>query len=136
MDIPLADITASYTWDATAKGWARSTNGQPHNLESGGVWTPGNVIVQYVAYSRFAADAAVTYPEVIGTGRGVVLPQRHPDQGHVVEGGRDHGHAYADANGAPMVFPPGRTVVELVHSDANVNVESPPVPEPSTTVAP
>ena len=42
--------------------------------------------------------------------------------------------AYADANGAPMVFPPGRTVVELVHSDANVSAEAPP-PAPATATA-
>jgi hypothetical protein len=136
MDIPLADITASYTWDATAKGWARSTNGQPHNLESGGVWTPGNVIVQYVAYSRFAADAAVTYPEVIGSGEAWYFLNGTLTKGTWSKAGASTVTAYADANGAPMVFPPGRTVVELVHSDANVSVESPPAPEPSTTAAP
>jgi hypothetical protein len=136
MDIPLADITASYTWDASAKGWARSTNGQPHNLESGGVWTPGNVIVQYVAYSRFAADAAVTYPEVTGTGEAWYFLDGTLTKGTWSKAGAITVTSYADANGAPMVFPPGRTVVELVHSNANVSVESPPAPEPSTTVAP
>ena len=136
IDIPLADITASYTWDANAKGWARSTNGQPHNLESGGVWTPNNVIVQYVAYSRFAADAAVTYPEVTGTGEAWYFLDGTLTKGTWSKAGAITVTSYADASGAPMVFPPGRTIVELVHSDANVSVESPPTPEPSTTAAP
>ncbi len=136
MDIPLADITASYTWDAEAKGWARSTNGQAHNLEGGGVWTPGNVIVQFVPYARFAADAAVTYPEVTGSGEAWYFLDGTLTKGTWSKVGAITVTSFADANGAPMVFPPGRTVVELVHSDANVSVESPPVPEPATTVAP
>jgi hypothetical protein len=136
MDIPLADITASYTWDASAKGWARSTNGQAHNLESGGVWTPGNVIVQFVGYSRFAADAAVTYPEVTGTGEAWYFLNGTLAKGTWSKAGAITVTSYADANGAPIVFPPGRTIVELVHSDANVSVEAPPAPEPATTAAP
>ncbi|MEA2900118.1 MAG: hypothetical protein QOH36_5 [Actinomycetota bacterium] len=136
MDIPLADITASYTWDATAKGWARSTNGQPHTLEAGGVWTPGNVIVQFVGYSRFSADAAVTYPEVIGTGEAWYFTNGTLAKGTWSKAGASTVTAYADANGAPMVFPPGHNVVELVHSEATVSVEEPPAPAAATTVAP
>ncbi len=134
MDIPLADITASYTWDASANGWKRFTNGQEHTLESGGVWTPNNVIVQYVAYSRFAADANVTYPEVIDSGEAWYFLNGTLTKGSWSKAGATVPTAYADANGAPMVFPPGRTVIELVYSDATVSVESPP--PPSTTTSP
>jgi len=133
MDIPLADITASYTWDASAKGWQRSTNGQAHNLESGGVWTPNNVIVQFVAYSRFAADAAVTYPEVLDTGEAWYFANGTLAKGTWSKGSADAVTSYTDANGAPMVFPAGRTIVELVHTDANITVEAPPAPATSTT---
>ncbi len=136
MDIPLADITASYTWDPASSGWKRSTNGQSHNLESGGVWTPGNVIVQYVSYSRFAADAAVTYPEVIGEGEAWYFSNGTLAKGTWSKAGASTVTAYADANGAPMVFPPGRSIVELVHSDATVFVEEPPAPAPSSTAVP
>lgn len=132
MDIPLADITASYTWDAPAKGWKRSTNGIEHTLENGGVWTPNNVIVQFVAYARFAADAAVTYPEVIDSGEAWYFLDGTLTKGTWSKAGATTVTAYADANGAPMVFPPGRTVVELVHTDAGVSVETPPPPTTTT----
>ncbi|HEX7277943.1 MAG TPA: DUF3048 domain-containing protein [Acidimicrobiales bacterium] len=137
MDIPLADITASYTWDASANGWKRSTNGVEHTLETGAVWTPNIVIVQFVAYSRFAADAAVTYPEVLDSGEAWYFANGTLAKGTWSKAGASTVTAYADANGAPMVFPPGRTIVEMVHSDASVSVESPPPPStvaPSTTV--
>ena len=136
MDIPLADITASYTWNESAHGWGRSTNGQSHDLESGGQWTPNNVIVQFVSYSRFAADAAVTYPEVLGSGEAWYFTNGTLAKGTWSKAGASTVTAYADANGAPMVFPPGRTIVELTHSDANISVESPPPPASSTTAAP
>jgi hypothetical protein len=133
-DIPLADITASYSWDAAAKGWARSTNGQDHSLEAGGVWTPGNVIVQFVSYSRFAADANVSYPEVLGDGEAWYFCNGTLAKGTWSKAGASTVTAYADANGAPMVFPPGRTVVELTPAAANVTVETPPAAATSTTV--
>ena len=136
MDIPLADITASYTWNATANGWGRSTNGVSHDLESGGQWTPNNVIVQFVNYSRFAADAAVTYPEVIGSGEAWYFTNGTLAKGTWSKAGASTVTAYADANGAPMVFPPGRTIVELTHTDANVTVEAPPAAATPTTSAP
>jgi hypothetical protein len=132
MSVPMADITASYEWDAAAKGWKRSTNGEAHGLEGGGTWTPNNVIVQYVDYSRFAADAAVTYPEVIGSGEAWYFSNGSLAKGTWSKAGASTVTAYADANGAPMVFPPGRTVIELAHSDANVTIEAPPEPVATT----
>jgi len=133
MDIPLADITASYEWDAGANGWKRFTNGQPHSLEAGGQWTPGNVIVQFTAYSRFAGDAAVTYPEVIGTGEAWFFCNGTLVKGTWTKVGASSVTAYSDANGAAMVFPPGRTVIELTPSNANVSVEAPPAAATTTT---
>ncbi|MEA2687159.1 MAG: hypothetical protein QOE93_2354, partial [Actinomycetota bacterium] len=135
MDVPLADIRASFEWDAAANGWKRSTNGQAHLLESGGQWTPNNVIVQYVDYSRFAADAAVTYPEVIGTGEAWYFANGTLAKGTWAKAGALSVTTYNDANGTPMVFPPGRTIIELVHSDATVTTEAPP-PPPTTVTTP
>jgi hypothetical protein len=136
MDIPLADITASYTWDAGAAGWRRSTNGQAHTLEAGGTWTPGNVIVQFVDYATFSGDRNVTYPEVIGTGEAWFFVNGTLAKGTWSKAGASTVTAYADANGAPMVFQPGRSVVELVETDANISTESPPTAAPSSTTAP
>lgn len=136
MDIPLADITASYVWDAGAAGWRRSTNGQAHTLEAGGTWTPGNVIVQFVNYSTFSGDRNVTYPEVLGTGEAWFFVNGTLAKGTWSKAGASTVTAYADANGAPMVFQPGRSVVELVETDANITTESPPAPAPSSTTAP
>ena len=136
IDIPLADITASYTWDAAAHGWQRSTNGQAHRLEAGGTWTPGNVIVQFVTYSTFSGDRDVTYPEVIGTGEAWYFVNGTLAKGTWSKPGASSVTAYADANGAPMVFQPGRTVVELVEDGANVRTESPPAPAASSTPVP
>ncbi len=135
MDVPLADITASYTWDAAAKGWKRFTNGQPHSLEAGGQWTPGNVIVQFVEYQQFAEDRQVTYPEVIGHGEAWYFSNGTVAKGTWNKSGASTVTAYTDSTGAPMVFQPGRTVVELTPSNATVTTEAPPA-APTTTAAP
>ena len=133
VNIPMADIRASYEWDAGAKGWKRSTNGEAHGLEAGGQWTPGNVIVQFVGYSTFAADANVTFPEVLGEGEAWYFCDGKLAKGTWSKAGASTVTAYADANGAPMVFPPGRTVIELAPSSANVTTEAPPEPATTTT---
>ncbi len=133
VNVPLADITASYDWDAGARGWKRSTNGQAHTLEGGGTWTPGNVIVQFVDYSTFSGDRDVTFPEVIGDGEAWFFVNGSLAKGTWSKAGASSVTAYKDANGAPMVFPPGRTVIELVPPGANVTTESPPEPAPSST---
>ena len=135
MNIPLADIRASYEWDAPANGWKRSTNGQAHGLEAGGQWTPNNVIVQFVGYDRFAGDSNVTFPEVIGGGEAWYFSNGTLAKGTWSKAGATTVTAYSDANGAPMVFPPGRTVIELARTDSNVTVESPPEAVPTTTGA-
>src|SRR5204863_325092 len=87
---------------------------------SGGA--PNIVIVQFVQYARFAADAAVTYPEVLSTGEAWYFTNGTLAKGTWSKLGASTVTAYADANGAPMVFPAGRTIVELVHTDANVSI--------------
>jgi hypothetical protein len=126
MNIPLADIRASYEWDASANGWKRATNGQAHGLEGGGQWTPNIVIVQFVPYARFAADRAVTYPEVIGSGEAWYFANGTLNKGEWQKAGASVPTAYTDAGGNAMVFPPGRSVVELVPGDANVTTTGPP----------
>ena len=93
----------------------------------------GNVIVQFVEYSRFSADAAVTYPEVIGTGEAWYFSNGTLAKGTWSKAGASTVTAYSDANGVPMVFPPGRNIVEMVHSDATVSVEEPAALAVSTT---
>ena len=100
----------------------------PHARGGRGPDRPGNVIVQFTSYSRFAADAAVTYPEVIGSGEAwsSSTAPRSRARGRRRRPARSPPTPTPTA--PPMVFPPGRTVVELVHSDASVTVEAPPAP--------
>jgi hypothetical protein len=107
-------VSAGYEWDPAASAYKRSTNGSAHALEGGGQLAPNNVIVQFTPYSRFAADAKVTYPEVIGSGDAVFFAGGQTIRGRWSKSGAASMTTYTDAAGAPLVLPPGRTLVELV----------------------
>ena len=107
-------VSAGYDWDAASSTYKRSTNGSPHALEGGGQLAPTNVIVQFTPYSRFSADAKVTYPEVIGSGDAVFFAGGTTIRGRWSKSGAAAMTTFTDAAGAPLVLPPGRTLVELV----------------------
>jgi hypothetical protein len=111
---PAPFLSADYDWDPGSGTWKRVTDGSPATLEGGGQIAPNNVIVQFTPYSVYQPDPQVQYPEVVGTGEawifasGMLVKGRwaKPDPGAVT--------AFTDANGAPIVLPPGQTWVHLV----------------------
>jgi len=107
-------VTATYDWDAASSTFKRSTNGTAHTVEGGGQIAPANVIVQFTPYSRFGADSKVTYPEVIGSGDAVFFAGGTTIKGKWSKSAATAVTAYTDATGAPLVLPPGRTLIELV----------------------
>lgn len=113
-------VTATYDWDPAASAYKRATNGAPHALEGGGQLAPNNVIVQFTPYSRFAADAKVTYPEVIGSGDAVFFAGGSTVKGRWSKSGAAAVTTFTDAAGAPISLPAGRTLVELVTPGAGV----------------
>ncbi len=107
-------VTAGYEWDPASSTYKRSTNGNADTLEGGGQLAPTNVIVQFTPYSRFSADAKVTYPEVIGSGEAVFFAGGSTIRGRWSKTAPTAVTTYTDAAGAPISLPPGRTLVELV----------------------
>lgn len=107
-------VTATYEWDPASSTFKRSTNGSAHALEGGGQIAPTNVIVQFTPYSRFSADAKVTFPEVVGSGEAVFFAGGSTVRGRWSKTGPTAVTTYTDAAGAPIPLPPGRTLVELV----------------------
>lgn len=107
-------VTAAYEWDPASSTFKRSTNGSAHTLEGGGQIAPTNIIVQFTPYSRFSADAKVTYPEVVGSGDAAFFAGGSTIRGRWTKTAPDAVTTYTDAAGAPISLPPGRTLVELV----------------------
>jgi hypothetical protein len=107
-------VTASYEWDPATSTFKRSTNGSAHTQEGGGQIAPANVIVQFTPYSRFSADAKVTYPEVVGSGEAVFFASGQMVPGRWSKASADAVTTFTDAGGAAISLPPGRTLVELV----------------------
>ncbi|MEA2843702.1 MAG: hypothetical protein QOJ69_1373 [Actinomycetota bacterium] len=137
IEVPIApNIKADYAWDAPATAWKRSTNGDPHLLENNAQIGPQNVIVQFAPYSRFAEDAKVTYPEVIGTGEAWIFANGMLAQGKWSKPAASAVTAFTDAAGAPIVLPPGQTFVELVAPGTTISTTGPPPPAAPTTTTP
>ena len=68
VDISFGQIEASYRWDASLGGWARTQNGNPHTDFDGVRVAPENVIVQFVRYRQSPANAATPEPVLTGSG--------------------------------------------------------------------
>lgn len=68
VDVDFGQIKASYRWDATFGGWARTQNGRGHTDFNGVRIAPENVIVQFVRYRQSPADAATPEPVLTGSG--------------------------------------------------------------------
>ena len=113
-------VTAAYDWDPTSSNFKRSTNGSAHTVEGGGQIAPTNVIVQFTPYSRFSADAKVTYPEVVGSGDAVFFAGGQTVRGRWSKSGGGAMTTYTDAAGAPISLLPGRTLIELVAPGSSI----------------
>ncbi len=117
----------TYTWDPTAKVWARSYGTTPFVVESGARVAPANVVVQFTPY---LADGE---GQTVGEGEAWIFSDGVLRKGRWVRPTRDVPARYVDASGAPIRLRPGTTWVELLPSTSPVDVVAAPVP-PSTTV--
>ena len=102
-----------YEWDVTRSGWLRTQNGSPHVDASGEPVAPENVVVQFVAYGRSAADGRSPEAQMVGEGPAWLLTGerlvkgtwRREVLGDITE--------FLDDSGAPMLLMPGSTWIAL-----------------------
>ena len=111
---PAPALSADYSGDAGSGTWKRMTDGSPANLEGGGQIAPNNVIVQFTPYSVYQPDPKVQYPEVVGSGEAWIFAAGMLVKGRWSKPDPPAVTSFTDANGAPIVLPPGQTWVHLV----------------------
>ncbi len=117
--VPAPQVVADYDWDAATRTWTRSTDGRPHVLEDGRIG-PTTVIVQFTPYAIFVDDMTVQYPEVIGSGEAWVLASGQMVKGTWTKQTPGAVTTFTNADGAPIVLPPGQTWVHLVSPGTTV----------------
>ena len=111
---PAPLLRASYAWDGETGTWRRSTDGAPHVLEGGAQLAPTTVIVQFATYLTFEGDAAVQYPEVVGSGEAWVFSAGMVARGTWTKPSVGEPTVYTAADGSPLALVPGQTWVHLV----------------------
>ena len=111
--VPAPYVSAGYDWDPASGTWLRSTDGRDHVLEDGRIG-PTTVMLQFTPYAVFGPDDKVMYPEVLGTGDVWVFAAGQMVQGTWSKPTADAVTTFKDANGNPIVLPPGQTWVHLV----------------------
>jgi DUF3048 family protein len=115
---PVRETMAIWDWDATAQGWRRTQNAEPHTDGAGQVVTPPNVVIQHVTYkdTGFVDSTGSPVPEaqVVGEGEGVVLTGGLAIPVHWSKPSESEVTRYVDAAGAEVRLTPGQTWVELV----------------------
>ena len=109
---------AIWEWDATAKGWRRTQNGEVHVDAAGRQVTPANVVVQFVNYHDTgqvdSTGTAVPEADVVGSGDawvlsgGMLIPCRWSKASDTDI------TRYTDSSGAEVQLARGKTWVELV----------------------
>jgi hypothetical protein len=109
---------AIWEWDATAKGWRRTQNGEVHVDSTGRQVTPANVVVQFVTYHDTgqvdSTGTAVPEADVVGSGDawvlsgGMLIPCRWSKASDTDI------TRYTDSSGAEVKLARGKTWVELV----------------------
>ena len=70
------DYAVSYTWDAGAGAWLRSTAGRPFVSRSGGQIATQNVVILPVVY-RGGVGQEGAEAQLVGRGSAIVLARRH-----------------------------------------------------------
>ncbi len=115
---PIRETMAIWDWDATAQGWRRTQNAEPHTDGAGQVVTPPNVVIQYVTYrdTGFVDSTGSPVPEaqVVGEGDGVVLTGGLAIRVRWSKPSESEVTRYVDVSGAEVRLTPGQTWVELV----------------------
>jgi hypothetical protein len=109
---------AIWEWDATARGWRRTQNGEIHVDGAGRQVTPANVVVQFVNYHDTgqvdSTGTAVPEADVVGSGDawvlsgGMLIPCRWSKASDTDI------TRYTDSSGAEVQLARGKTWVELV----------------------
>jgi hypothetical protein len=109
---------AIWEWDATAKGWRRTQNGEIHVDSTGRQVAPANVVVQFVTYHDTgqvdSTGTAVPEADVVGSGDawvltgGMLIPCRWSKASDTDI------TRYTDSSGAEVQLTRGQTWVELV----------------------
>ena len=109
---------AIWDWDALAKGWRRTQNGETHVDAAGRQVTPANVIVQFVSYhdTGLVDSSGTSVPEadVVGEGDAWVLTGGMLIPCHWSKPSNTELTRYTDATGAEVKLARGKTWVELV----------------------
>ena len=109
----LDSTKADWSWDATAKGWARVEDGTPH-LDGDGVQVaPANVVVLFVDYRQSPADSKSPEAVTVGNGDAWVLMGGKLVRGTWSRDKATSAFTLEDAKGQPIALTPGRTWVEL-----------------------
>ncbi len=120
--VPAPFITAAYTWSGEDGTWRRTTDGVPHRLEGDVQVAPTNVVVQFLPYLTFEADAAVQYPQVVGAGDVWVFSAGTVVRGKWSKPSAEEPTTYTHDDGRPIVLTPGQTWVHLLSPDAPVTL--------------
>ena len=112
------ETVALWEWDATAQGWKRTQNGEPHVDGAGRQVTPANVVLQFVNYRDTglvdSSGTSVPEAEVVGEGDAWVLTGGKLIPAHWSKPSAEEVTRFVDHAGAEVRLAPGRTWVELV----------------------
>jgi hypothetical protein len=123
----------TYSWDAASHTWKRthSQDGAPFTVVGGAQIAPTNVVIQFTQYANEGEG------QTVGEGNVWVFTDGVVRKGTWVRQNKAQPAKYFDANGQPILLRRGKTWVELLPSDAPVDVvEGPPVTAPPTTATP
>ena len=130
LQIVMGPLTnASWTWDASAGVFRRSTNGSAHTVEGGGQLGFANVVVQFVGYQdrpngeTDSVGAPVPEANVAGTGDAWILSGGMLVKGRWNKANDGAVTTYTDAAGAPVKLAPGSTWLMLAPIGAQVTTQ-------------
>ncbi|MDQ4143720.1 MAG: DUF3048 domain-containing protein [Actinomycetota bacterium] len=111
-------VNVSYEWNG--KGWARSDNGQPQEVEGGGQITVDNVIIEEHTISNSTTlfdvegNPSPEITDVTGSGRAVLFRDKKAIEGRWVRKSDKDRVTFETEEGEEMVLKKGTTWIELV----------------------
>lgn len=133
VDLVVGQQRLGYTYDAASGTWPRTIGGVPHTVESGAQIAPTNVIVQFVANTPVGevdtTGAPVLEAQVVGSGEATIFTAGMAVPARWTKASPTAMTTYTDTAGTPIVFPQGRTWVELAQIGAAMAPR--PVPAPA-----
>jgi hypothetical protein len=119
------DVT--YTWDAAAAGWLRSSSAGPFRARSGAQIAPQNVVVLKVVYTGGLGEIGAE-AQLVGEGEAIVLTGGQAVTGTWARADKAEPIQLRGPDGAPIALTPGTTWVELPDSSYPVQVFGPAPP--------